>query len=371
MVSALSPQNFGKPDQVDLVGSYLGGQRMAQGNKLQQQAIKQNEQQLSQADYEQATQRLSVINRLAKKVKELPQGDRYSFVQSINPEMLQSVGIDPKQISSVQLDDNSLEALIAQTGAALPQSSQYRKESVSTNQGLMVFDPSTGSYVTAKSADGNPLSAAQYDPSLQGQITKEKQNAQNQSDYAYKPEITRAETEAEIDARVRGGGAAQEVEAIGAGRGRNVAESEGAAIKADKISTNLITNIEEAKKLIPKATGSGLGAVRDAAGRMVGVSTEASKNASKLETLAGWMVANVPRMEGPQSNIDVENYKTMAARVGNRELPNDERLAALETLEKLQRKYSEQNKKNMGGSAPDSQGPTKKLVYDPATRTFK
>lgn len=372
MVSSLSPQQFRQPEQVDLAASYLGGQRMAQGNQLQQQAIKQNEQEISQADYEQAVQRLNVINRLAKKVKELPQGDRYSFVQSINPGMLQSVGIDPKIVSEVQLDDNSLDALIAQTGAAMPQTSQYRKESVSTSQGLMVYDPSTGSYTTAKGPDGQPLSAAQYDPSLQGKIASAKQTGQNASDLAYKPEITRAETQAEIDARVAGGGRAQEVEALGAGRGKNVAENEGSAIKAEKISSNLLDNISEAKKLIPNATGSGIGALRDAGGRMIGVTSEAAKNASRLETLAGWMVANVPRMEGPQSNIDVENYKTMAARVGNRELPTEERMAALDTLEKLQSKYSEKNRAAMGGSVKASEGqPARKLVYDPATRTFK
>ena len=52
------------------------------------------------------------------------------------------------------------------------------------------------------------------------------------------------------------------------------------------------------------------------------------------------MVSNVPRMEGPQSNYDVENYKTMAGMVGDSTVPIEDRLAALQTLRELQRKYS-------------------------------
>ena len=146
---------------------------------------------------------------------------------------------------------------------------------------------------------------------------------------------------------MRGGGAAQEIEALGAGRGRNTAEAESAAGKAEKISGNLIDNIAQARKLLPGATGSGVGAMADAGGRLVGVTTDSAKKAARLDTLAGWMVANVPRMEGPQSNFDVENYKTMAAKVGNREIPVEERMAALDTLEELQKKYSGKNRSMM------------------------
>jgi len=346
MVSALSPLS-GQSQQVDLAGALAGGQQAYQRKQLNDQAMQQNQQQISRADYEQGVERLKVINRLALKVKELPNDQRYGFVNSLNQDMLKSVGIDPAQINSVQLDDQSLDALIAQTGAAIPEGSQYRKESVSTNQGLMVFDPQTGTYVAATGSDGKPLSAAQYDPSLQGQIATAKQTGQNVSDLAYKPAIAGAETQAEIDARVASGGAAQEVEALGAGRGRNIAEAESAAGKAEKISGNLIDNIAQARKLLPGATGSGVGAMADAGGRLVGVTTDSAKKAARLDTLAGWMVANVPRMEGPQSNFDVENYKTMAAKVGNREIPVEERMAALDTLEELQKKYSGKNKSMM------------------------
>lgn len=147
----------------------------------------------------------------------------------------------------------------------------------------------------------------------------------------------------------------------------NEANRQTEARKAVSRSDQLLSNIDEAKKLIPKATGSYLGAARDAAGRAIGVSSDKAKASAKLETLAGWMVSNVPRMEGPQSNIDVENYKNMAARVGDRTLPNEERLAALDILEKLQQKYSSINTNIIqGGSGEGSNTPG--IIPDKAAR---
>jgi len=109
MVSALSPL-AGQSQQVDLAGALVGGQQAYQRKQLNDQAMQQNQQQISRADYEQGVERLKLINRLAVKVKELPSDKRYGFVNSLNQDMLKSVGIDPAQINSVQLDDQSLDA---------------------------------------------------------------------------------------------------------------------------------------------------------------------------------------------------------------------------------------------------------------------
>jgi hypothetical protein len=50
------------------------------------------------------------------------------------------------------------------------------------------------------------------------------------------------------------------------------------------------------------------------------------------------MVSNIPRMEGPQSNIDVENYRTMAGRIDD-PIPAEERLAALDSIQQMMTKY--------------------------------
>lgn len=98
--------------------------------------------------------------------------------------------------------------------------------------------------------------------------------------------------------------------------------------------------IPMARDLLKSATGSGLGAAVDNALGFFGTSTESSEAAKQLELISGWMTANVPRMEGPQSDADRLSYQTMAAQVGDRTQPVGVRLKALDTLETLQNKYA-------------------------------
>lgn len=93
-----------------------------------------------------------------------------------------------------------------------------------------------------------------------------------------------------------------------------------------------------------KPTSSGIGTVVDAMGKAVGYAPEGAAQADALEAIGGALVAKMPRMEGPQSNYDVENYKVMAGRVGDSTLPISRRLEALDTVEKLWRKYDKSNK---------------------------
>lgn len=129
---------------VDLAGSLLGGQQARQSVLAGQQSLQQGQmaldrapqiaaqqdaaaaqqkqlgqQQISENEYSMAVQRARVINRLATQVRQMPMGQRGQFVQALDPELLQSLNIDPEQIKGVQLDDQSLDAIIAQTDAAL------------------------------------------------------------------------------------------------------------------------------------------------------------------------------------------------------------------------------------------------------------
>ena len=121
-------------------------------------------------------------------------------------------------------------------------------------------------------------------------------------------------------------------------------KTEAEKLKTGRQSEQMLSAIQEARSLLGKnPTQSGIGSAVDYLGRKVGVSSGSAQTAAQLETLSGWMVANVPRMEGPQSNFDIQNYQTMAAKVGDRSVPVAERLAALGTLEGLHRKYAEIN----------------------------
>jgi hypothetical protein len=110
--------------------------------------------------------------------------------------------------------------------------------------------------------------------------------------------------------------------------------------KADS-ANDMLSNIWRARVLLESdPTGSLLGAGIDKTLGAFGKSTPSAANADRLESLSGWLVSNVPRMEGPQSNFDVDNYKTMAGRIGDRTYPVAGRLAALEEVERIQKKYA-------------------------------
>lgn len=130
-------------------------------------------------------------------------------------------------------------------------------------------------------------------------------------------------------------------------------------VSAQKLAGQLNAGIQQARELIPKATASGAGALIDRGAAFVGASTPGADAAAQLDTLAGWLISNVPRMQGPQSDRDVLLYSQMAARVGDRTAPASQRLAALDTLEALQRKYAE-----VGGIKPTSANQPKRLRFD-------
>ena len=99
------------------------------------------------------------------------------------------------------------------------------------------------------------------------------------------------------------------------------------------------TIIPEIRTLLSKATGSYLGAGADLLANTVGISTEGAKATAQLKTLSGQMVAAMPKMSGPQSDKDVAMYKEMAGNLSDPTIPVETRLAALETIEKLNEKY--------------------------------
>lgn len=125
-----------------------------------------------------------------------------------------------------------------------------------------------------------------------------------------------------------------------------VAEATTAATrKASSFGQDVL--LDEAEALLNSKsapTGSGAGALADKAASLVGATPAGAGEADQLEIIAGSLVSKVPRMEGPQSNYDVENYKKMAGDLGNRTLPVERRLMALKTLRSLTEKYAALNK---------------------------
>jgi hypothetical protein len=97
--------------------------------------------------------------------------------------------------------------------------------------------------------------------------------------------------------------------------------------------------INEAEKLIQGATGSYLGAGADIAARTVGISTEGAKNIASLKALEANLVLAMPRLEGPQSNLDQQLYREAAAQIGDPTVPAGTKQAALDTIKKINTTY--------------------------------
>lgn len=122
--------------------------------------------------------------------------------------------------------------------------------------------------------------------------------------------------------------------------GQMVEDPASPAVKNRATTSRITALIPMAREILKSGpTASGVGAQVDKMNAYIGVGTKSADQATSLDALSGWLVANVPRMEGPQSNFDVLNYQTMAGKIGDRTLPVSTRLAALESVEKLMKKY--------------------------------
>ncbi|TXH46566.1 MAG: hypothetical protein E6Q97_29310 [Desulfurellales bacterium] len=102
-----------------------------------------------------------------------------------------------------------------------------------------------------------------------------------------------------------------------------------------KQANDILTVAPQIEKLLPLSTGSGAGALRDAAGNLVGISTQGSQAAAQLKVLSNKLLMAVPRFEGPQSDKDTATYREAAGSIGDSTLPAETRLAALRTVQQL------------------------------------
>lgn len=107
-----------------------------------------------------------------------------------------------------------------------------------------------------------------------------------------------------------------------------------------KDANEALALIDQAKKLIPNATGSYLGTAADAGARAFGISTKGDMATGQLQALEGALVAKMPKMSGPQSDKDVALYRQMAGVIGDPTIPTERKLAALATVEEIQRRYA-------------------------------
>jgi type II secretory pathway component GspD/PulD (secretin) len=185
-----------------------------------------------------------------------------------------------------------------------------------------------------------------------GQIAGQKQmyvqNAQNQSDMAYKPVIARdvAQQQANVDLgmkpSIEKATTAAKAEADAAAGVNKKASSAKTMMSLTDQARQILKGVpdESGKPTTMTPTGSYAGAGLAFGKRFIGMSDKSTQANTALDAIAGNLTASVPRMEGPQSNFDVQNYEKMAGRVNDRTLPIGDRLSALDEIDKIQAKYA-------------------------------
>lgn len=184
-------------------------------------------------------------------------------------------------------------------------------------QAYNIVKTGLGQGVTYENGTVTPMKGA---PEAVGAMQYGKESGGNRSDLQYKPQIAGAESEQSK---------------IGEARGSAKGAVEKKAVQAPQI----IDLLNEAETLLPNATSGGLATTGRDTGAYMGYATKGSKADSQLNVISAGLVANVPRMEGPQSDKDVMMYKQAAGDLANTGLPVETRMAAINTMRKLQQKY--------------------------------
>jgi hypothetical protein len=123
------------------------------------------------------------------------------------------------------------------------------------------------------------------------------------------------------------------------------------AAKKTAAAKNLLPLINKAEGLIETATGSYGGAGIDQTARVFGAATAGAQSIAQLRVLEGNIMMAQPRMEGPQSNMDVALYRQMAAQIGDPTVPNVTKKAALGALKSLYQKYETNTAAPAGNNA--------------------
>lgn len=278
-------------------------------------------------------------------------------VTGIDGELLGTIPGKRAQFESPEVQSAYTNSLLAQELARSKAAADAKQNPyftpVYTQEGIGSFNNRAGTVDMIMGQNGQPLIRSTDDPGLQGRIAGSKQQGEKNVDLTMNPQIESKTTTAKIEAELD---KSDEVADAAAAEESKVTQAEEEVKTAQALKrlqneyeaklTNTargITNIiEEARKTLTgdiKPTSSGLGTLADKAASLVGVAPEGAKEAARLRAIGGALVAKMPRMEGPQSDYDVQNYIDMAGRVGDSTIPLESRIEALKIVEDLWAKY--------------------------------
>jgi hypothetical protein len=133
-------------------------------------------------------------------------------------------------------------------------------------------------------------------------------------------------------------------------------EQQGMADKKATAAVGALDLLDQAEIYLDQATGSYPGAAVAAGKSFFGKSDESTQANAALEIIGQNLVAMQPRMEGPQSNFDVQMYQKMAGKVADPSVPAGDKRAAISEMRRLNLKYADrQSNPDAGTYQPPQQ----------------
>jgi hypothetical protein len=124
-------------------------------------------------------------------------------------------------------------------------------------------------------------------------------------------------------------------------RGRASGEAAGAILAKATNAEGVRSLLDLADPLIDVATGSGAGAAANKVRAFFGKSSTGQEAIAQLQVLQAGLILGMPRLEGPQSDKDRALYIEAAGQIGDPNVPNEIKKAAVKTIRAIQDKYVE------------------------------
>lgn len=145
--------------------------------------------------------------------------------------------------------------------------------------------------------------------------------------------------------------------------------------QGEKVSNakKALTDLDEAERILPTATGSAAGSLRDTIAGAAGISTDGAKAAARLDQIASTLAGQVPRLGGSTSDKDLQFYKEQVGNLGDRSKPVGVRMAALKQVRKFMERasdpsaYASPTGRPASQATPDAPAAKPRMKFNPAT----
>lgn len=247
----------------------------------------------------------------------------------INVYSAQGAGQQGKQAAQTGQGQGQLPAFggTGQTSQAAPATSTSTAESTATTanaQPVKVEKTATGTGVKLSVGGG-------------GGAAPKQQPGEPFSSYEARLKTWQAAQDADIQRRKEVAVAEEKEPAKARGQGQ------AADVKNQRFADETYSLIKPINDAIKQSTGSGIGSSVDNAAALIGAGTKGREAIARLRVLSYPILSNVPRFEGPQSDYDVQVYRQAAGDFANDKEPVSVRLAALDSMVSILKKYDKAN----------------------------